>query len=169
MQIDKDIKTQLSITGSSTAINKSSATQGNARSTPSFGKVLEETMNCYRPDRRPVGRILSNQQIREDIMMEARTSPKNAYTLSHSYAFNSLTMPLIDVTDRDKIRYSGNGELITAESSAYYTKTMLAMQKERIDLYRTEIEKGTPPVELLEKILKFNDALPSRFLDMNSW
>jgi 7-cyano-7-deazaguanine synthase in queuosine biosynthesis len=169
MQIDKDIKTKTSITSASAAINKSSANQGKAGSTSSFGKVLEETMNCYRPDRRPVGRILTNQQIREDIMMEARTSPEDANRLAHSYAFNSLTMPLIDVTDRDNIRYSGNGELITAESSAYYTNTMLAMQRERIKLYRAEIEKGTPPVEILEKVLKFNDSLPPRFLDMGSW
>lgn len=102
-------------------------------------------------------------------MMEARTSPEDANRLAHSYAFNSLTMPLIDVTDRDNIRYSGNGELIKAESSAYYTNTMLAMQRERIKLYRAEIEKGTPPVEILEKVLKFNDSLPPRFLDMGSW
>jgi hypothetical protein len=102
-------------------------------------------------------------------MMEARTSSEDAYRLAHSYAFNSLTMPLIDVTDWDNIRYSGNGELITEESSAYYTKTMLAMQKERADLYRSEIGKGTPPVDILEKILKFNDSLPPRFLDINGW
>lgn len=169
MQIEKNINGPTLITGLSTAINKSSATQKNAGSTPSFAKMLDKTMNCYRPDRQPVGRILSNQQLREDIMMEARASSEDAYRLAHSYAFESLTMPLIDVTDRDNIRYSGNGELITAESSAYYTKTMLAMQKERADLYRTEIGKGTPPVEVLEKILQFNDSLPSRFLDINGW
>ncbi|WP_243245593.1 hypothetical protein [Pseudomonas maioricensis] len=169
MQIDKDVKGATSITGSSTSINKSSANPGNAGSTSSFGKVFEEKMNCYRPDRQPVGRILSNEQIREDIMMEARTSPEDAYRLAHSYAFNSLTMPLIDVTDRDNIRYSGNGELITAESSAYYTNTMLTMQRERINLYRAEMKKGTPPIEILEKVLRFNDSLPPRFLDMSSW
>lgn len=169
MQIEKDSSAPTLITGLSTAINKGSATQKHAGSTPSFAKVLDKTMNCYRPDRQPVGRILSNQQIREDIMMEARASSKDAYRLAHSYAFNSLTMPLIDVTDRDNIRYSGNGELITAESSAYYTNTMLAMQRERINLYRAEIEKGTPPVEVLEKILNFNDSLPARFLDMGGW
>ncbi|MCD5979593.1 hypothetical protein KDX36_20760 [Pseudomonas sp. CDFA 611] len=103
------------------------------------------------------------------MMKEARLSPGDASRLAHSYTFNSLTMSLNDVTDRDNIRYSGNGELITAESTAYFTKTMQAAQRERAEIYRSEMEKGTPPVSILEKILRFNDSLPPRFLDMCAW
>lgn len=167
MQIDKDVKTPLAITGSSAS--KVKTTQDGAGDRSSFGKILTEAITCYKPQQRPEGRVFTNQELREDIMRNARSSSEEAIKLAQSYAFESLTMPLIDVTDWDNIRYSGNGELITAESSAYYTKTMLAMQRERAELYRTEIGKGTPPVDVLEKILKFNDSLPSRFLDMNSW
>ncbi|WP_231667428.1 hypothetical protein [Pseudomonas quasicaspiana] len=165
--VNKDIKAPLPFTACS-AVNKGAAIQGNTVSTP-FGKVLEAQINCYKPDRRPEGRVLSNLEIREDIMKEARLSPGDASRLAHSYTFNSLTMSLNDVTDRDNIRYSGNGELITAESTAYFTKTMQAAQRERAEIYRSEMEKGTPPVSILEKILRFNDSLPPRFLDMCAW
>lgn len=169
MQIEKDFRTRFSMPGPTATPDRTVAAQSVAGSPSSFEKILSEAMTCYEPHRRPEGRVFTNQELRDDIMRDARSSPEEAYKLAHTYAFNSLTMPLIDVTDRDDIRYSGNGELITEESSAYYLQTMLAMQKERGELYRTEMEKGTPPTEVLEKILKFNDSLPSRFLDMNGW
>jgi hypothetical protein len=145
------------------------ATQNAAGTPPSFGKIRKEAITCYKPYQRPEGRVFTNQELREDIMNDARSSQEEGIRLAHSYAFESLTMPLVDVTDWDNIRYSGNGELITAESSAYYSETVLTMQKQRAALYRTEIGKGTPPAEVLEKILEFNDSLPPRFLDMNGW
>lgn len=163
MNIDKDIKAPLTQQGP--IMNKKSGSAAHA----AFGEVLEKTMTCYKPDRRPEGRMLSNLEIREDIMRDARSSPGEAARLAHSYTFNSLTMSLIDVTDRENIRYSGSGELITAESTAYFKKTRLAAQRELAELYRSEMEKGTPPVSILEKILSFNDSLPPRFLDMCAW
>jgi hypothetical protein len=134
-----------------------------------FSKVLSETRSCFEPDRRRDGKVLSNQQFREKIMNDARSSPEAAYKLLNTYTFNSLTMPLYDDTDEDYRRYSGNGEMITAESEAYFGKIMQAAQRERNELYRFEMEKGTPPIDILEKILAFNDSLPPRFLDMCYW
>lgn len=65
-------------------------------------------------------------------------------------------------------RYA-SGEMITEESKIYFRNTMLTMQRERIELYKSEMEKGAPPEEIVKKILSFNDSLPPRFLDMCAW
>jgi len=101
-------------------------------------------------------------------MRDAMSSPEEAYNLAYTYAFNSLTMPLVTSLTVVPQRYA-TGELITEESEAYFQNTMLAMQRERTELYKAEMHKGTSPVEIVEKILNFNDSLPPRFLDMCAW
>lgn len=164
MQINTHNKAQLSMLGSPEPVKRVISVPDG---TPSFSTVLAQVTPCYEPQRQPSGRI-SNQEIREDILKDARSSPEEAYELAHTYAFNSLTMPLEMSLTVIPQRYA-SGELITEESKIYFQNTMLTMQRERSELYKSEMEKGTPPVEIVEKILNFNDSLPPRFLDMCAW
>ncbi|EPJ75550.1 hypothetical protein CFII64_29304 [Pseudomonas sp. CFII64] len=99
----------------------------------------------------------------------ARSNPSDASELAFGFAHNSLNMELLDVSDRPNIRYSATGELVSSETSRYFAEIRSAMQKERAGLYQSELEKGTPPSEILEKIFDFNDTMPTRFLEMAGW
>lgn len=164
MQVNNDNKAQPSMAGLPEPVKNVISTRDG---TPSFSTVLTQVTPCYEPPRQLPGRI-SNQEIRESIMRDARSSPEEAYKLAHTYGFNSLTMPLVTSLTVIPQRYT-TGELITEESKAYFQNTMLAMQRERTELYKSEMHKGTSPVEIVEKILNFNDSLPPRFLDMCAW
>lgn len=77
MQINTDNKAQLSMLGSPEPMKKVfSPTDG----TPSFSTVLTQVKPCYQPQRQLSGRV-SNQEIREGIMSDARSSPEQAYNL----------------------------------------------------------------------------------------
>jgi len=133
-----------------------------------FDKILKEATASVQPRRSPVDAI-SSREARNNIMRIARSDPTEASQLACFYAYNSLGGELLDVSDRPNIRYSATGELVTSESSAYFAKTNIAIQRARTELYQTEIKKGTPPTQILEKIFDFNDALPQRFLEMAGW
>ncbi|WP_229635656.1 hypothetical protein [Pseudomonas syringae] len=133
-----------------------------------FDKILKEATASAQPRRSPVDAV-SSLEARNNIMRIARSDPAEASQLACFYAYNSLGGELLDVSDRPNIRYSATGELVTSESSAYFARTNIAIQRARNELYQTEIEKGTPPTQILEKIFDFNDALPQRFLEMAGW
>lgn len=164
MQINTDNKAQLPMLGPPEPVKRVISVPDG---TPSFSAVLAQVTPCYEPQRQPSGHI-SNQEIREDILKDARSSPEEAYELAHTYAFNSLTMPLEMSLTVIPQRYA-SGELITEESKIYFQNTMLSMQRERSELYKSEMDKGTSAVEIVEKILNLNDSLPPRFLDMCAW
>lgn len=164
MQINTHNKAQLPMLGSPEPVKRVISVPDDM---PSFSTVLTQVEPGCEPPRQLPGRI-SNQEIRESIMRDARSSPEEAYKLAHTYGFNSLTMPLVTSLTVTPQRYT-TGELITEESKAYFQNTMLAMQRERTELYKSEMDKGTSPVEIVEKILNFNDSLPPRFLDMCAW
>jgi hypothetical protein len=164
MQVNNDTKAQPSALGPPEPVN---TVISGPDGTPSFSTVLTQVTPCYEPQRQLPSRI-PNLEIRQSIMRDARSSPEEAYKLAHTYAFNSLTMPLVTSLTVTPQRYA-TGELITEESKIYFQNTMLTMQRERTELYKSEMEKGNNPVEIVEKILNFNDSLPPRFLDMCAW
>lgn len=43
------------------------------------------------------------------------------------------------------------------------------MQADRSALYGSEIAKGTPAVNILEKVFAYNDALPEEFRRIADW
>jgi hypothetical protein len=103
---------------------------------------------------------------RNDILSLARTDPHAASKFAHDYTYNSLGSPLLDLSDRPNIRYSLTGELVTSKTQAYFQQISQAIQRQCDTLYRQEISKGTPAVEILEKIFSIHDSMPLRFREM---
>lgn len=110
-----------------------------------------------------------NVSLRSFLLDRANNDQQEAARLAHSYAYNSLNGEMHDLTDYPIIRYSATGEIVNDETTLYFAKNMSSMQKQRTHLYESEIEKGTPSVRILEKILDFNDGLPQKFREMANW
>ncbi|SDW14905.1 hypothetical protein SAMN05444064_101551 [Pseudomonas syringae] len=108
-------------------------------------------------------------ELKPKLIEHAKNAPEEAAALAKNYAYNSLNGEGVDLSDYPIIRYCATGEIVTSESSAYFQKTWGNIKIERVRLYELEHLKGTPPAEILEKILNFNDALPERFRDIANW
>lgn len=128
-------------------------------------KVLEQTDSS--PDTKT--RLPRGGTWRQDLLDQAANDPAQAAHLAKSYAYNSLNGQGVDLSEYPVIRYCGSGEIVNDESTAWFEKNLQLMQKQRSELYESEMMKGTPASVVLEKILDFNDALPQRFRDMTYW
>lgn len=106
---------------------------------------------------------------RQYLLDRAANDPAEAEDLARKYAFNSLNGQILDLSEYPTIRYSATGEIVNDESTAWFERNLQLMQKQRSELYESEMMKGTPASVVLEKILDFNDALPQRFRDMAFW
>ncbi|WP_238591825.1 hypothetical protein [Pseudomonas abietaniphila] len=96
----------------------------------------------------------------------AKADPEEGKKIAHGYAHNYLAHALLDMSDRPNIRYSGTGELVTPTTEAYFAKVSAEMQRQCANIYRQEVEKGTSPDQILEKIFEFQDSMPKAFQDM---
>lgn len=68
-------------------------------------------------------------------------------------------------TPNDPISYS-NGEPVTAASQAYYTKQAGTYMSQVLELYDTELAKGTTPGEIISKIYDLRASQPDAFRAM---
>lgn len=104
---------------------------------------------------------------RNKLLDSARADPAEAEKLlAFNTAPNSGTFPLIDISAWPTVRYSVSGELQTPESEAYFAGVAASASKARVDLLQQERAKGTPPAEILDKVLALNSALPPRYKAM---
>jgi len=103
---------------------------------------------------------------RNEILSLAKDDASAASRLAYDYTYNSLGSPLLDLSDRPNIRYSLTGELVNSKTQAYFEQINQAIQRQCDTLYRQETSKGTPAVEILEKIFSIHDSMPLRFREM---
>lgn len=66
------------------------------------------------------------------------------------------------------LRYS-SGEPVTAESQAYATQQGKSYQNQVLQLYNSEMAKGTPSGDILVKIFDLQEQQPARFRAMSEW
>jgi hypothetical protein len=66
------------------------------------------------------------------------------------------------------LRYS-SGETVTPESRAYFKQQAASYQSQALKMYDSEMAKGTPPGELLNKLLDLQGQQPERFRSMVMW
>lgn len=150
------------------APRRAPATPPDGKAKACFKSVLKHASESAQPRRRPEGAAPSHE-VRDQIISAAKADPTKASWLVDLYAYNSLGGPLLDMSDQDRIRYSASGELVTAESTAYFTRTSLAAQRGLTELYQREAAKGLPAVDILEKIFDYIDTQPLRFQEMIAW
>lgn len=139
--------------------------------TPSFAQILKKQIpSTYPPSETGTyTRSAKATEVRDWVLDTAAKDPEKAEMWAHLYAYNSLSGPLIDITDDPVVRLAATGEIYTSEMQSYYGKVRLAMQGDRSALYESELAKGTPPVKILEKIFAYNDTLPEEFRRIADW
>jgi len=108
---------------------------------------------------------VSVENYRNDLVNVAKADNSEAEKLLE-YNTSNTFHPLIDISGWPSVRYSVTGELQTPESTAYFAHVNASAVKERMALVQAERSQGTPAAEILDKVLAFNSALPSRFKEM---
>lgn len=134
----------------------------------SFMQTFSEAVTASETDKEHT-RSAKSVSLRSFLFDRANNDPQEAARLANAYTYTSLNGEMHDLTDYPIIRYCATGEIVNDETTLYFAKNMLSMQKQRTHLYESEIAKGTPPVKILEKILDFNDGLPQKFREMANW
>lgn len=66
------------------------------------------------------------------------------------------------------LRYS-SGEPVTTESQAYQTQQVNSYKQAALELYNSEMTKGTPPGDIIIKIMDLQEQQPARFRAMMMW
>lgn len=130
-----------------------------------FDAVLSKTV-WYKPEMSEETRAVDRSKTRQQMLALANTSAEYAESLAFGYAHHALGHALLDVSDRPNIRYSATGELVTSKTERYFATISQAMQEQCSALYKQEKSKGTGPVDILEQIFQFHDAMPKPFRSM---
>ena len=136
-----------------------------------IGKTFADTLKGVTdsaPNTPPIRSAKATERY-EWLMQEAKADPDKASDLANLYAYDSLDGPLLDTTDLPIVRLSTTGEIYTPQMRLYYSQVRNAMQGERSALYESELAKGTPAVQILDKLLAYNDSLPAEFRRIADW
>ncbi|WP_397449751.1 hypothetical protein [Pseudomonas sp. NA-150] len=147
----------------------SSAVSASQNSNP--GKTFADTLKGVTADNfsKPYVRSAKATEVHEWVLGEAKADPEKADMFAQSYAYDSLDSPLMDCSELPIMRIASTGEIYTGEIHSYYSQVRNEMQVGRSALYQAEIAKGTPGINILEKIFAYNDALPDEFKRLGDW
>lgn len=105
-----------------------------------------------------------------DWLIEVGTlEPEWAETWAYLYGCEYIDSPLIYIGDWPIERIAATGEIVTQEKLDYFKKVSDLYHGGRVNLYETELAKGTPPLDIIKKIFDYNDTLPAEYRKMNGW
>lgn len=79
---------------------------------------------------------------------------------------------MVDITDWLKggpMYYSNTREPVTEESTAYFMMADAKYHAEKIALYELELSKGTPLMDIYDKLSDLTSKQPTRFLGMRGY
>lgn len=85
------------------------------------------------------------------------------------YGCETVDSPLLYVGEWPTIRIAATGEIYTPEKQAYFKEIAELYHGGRVELYKNELAKGTPPLEIIDKIFDYNETLPDEFRKMSGW
>lgn len=165
-------------------INPSTSTTAN---TSNFASVLKDKFNTdatltntrvvTEPPLANSNERLARQRSFQD--MVHASSPEEADKIAKNFAYadntcgggmgGGLDMSGLLPGGDGIIRYAGSGEPVTAESKAYFNKQEASFRRERINIYESEMAKGTPPADVYDKLVAAMGNQPARYRAMMNW
>lgn len=95
-----------------------------------------------------------------------RDSGKAEAMLLANFSGEENKFPVLDFSDWPRVRYAFSGELQTPESEEYFHTVTSAITTLRTLLVNSEQERGVSPINILDKLLNLNSALPERYKKM---
>ncbi|MGV8919814.1 MAG: hypothetical protein ACOH2R_18755 [Pseudomonas sp.] len=170
MAMQNDVSALFPVSFKSNTVSTTGDSVGSTRNS-NVGKSFAETLKGVTTDNSTTepARSARTAERYEWLMQAANADPEKADMLAHLYAYNSLDGPLLDATDLPILRLKATGEIYTSEMRHYYSQVRNAMQVDRSALYESEMAKGTPTVQILDKVLAYNDTLPAEFRRIAEW
>jgi hypothetical protein len=148
------------------ADNSSRENKGGLEAVP-FARSLKEKI--YSVNAVPPHRTLSTREECSRLAREVLSKPELADTLVSDYAHESLGIVVFSVAEFPILRLVATGEIYTPEMKAEYDSIWKEWQAGRVSLHKNELAKGTPAVQILEKLWQYNDTLPVEFLRRAGW
>jgi hypothetical protein len=117
----------------------------------------------------PATRNTKTTELYDWLIEEGTLDPEWAETSAYLYGCEYIDSPLIYIGDWPIIRIAATGEILTPEKEAYFKKVSDLYHGGRVDLYESELAKGTPALEIIKKIFDYNDTLPEGYRKMRGW
>jgi hypothetical protein len=162
MTITTDTERLFLTASQSMSAAKTSSANSRSLNPLSFAEIFEQqTSGTYTPPE--IGtytRSAKATEVREWLLDSAAKDPEKAKMHAHGLAYESLEGPMLENTDSPIMRVSATGEIYTPGMQRYCAKVFNSMQAGRIALYESEVAKGTPHAQILEKVLAYNDTYP---------
>lgn len=111
-------------------------------------------------------------EYRASVMRNAENDPAFAKKMAEDFANDDSYEkcgPLLDITAYPTLRYACTGERVTDENLAAFKAEAAKVTEGRIALYREEKAKGTPDVQILEKLFAYVDRQSDDYLSKLGW
>lgn len=105
------------------------------------------------------------------VLRDAQSDPVFAKKMAEQFANNDSYEkhgPMVNITV-NPIRYSFTGEVVTDKNLAEFKAEAEKVTTGRIALYQAEKAKGTPDVQILEKLFTYVDGQSDNYLSKLNW
>lgn len=145
-----------------------------------FGQVLAETQATPQasqdiqseqeePELPPLPELSEKARDRfEKLLADIAERPDWADQWMNMFIADSQGSPLFTLSCNPP-RFVESGEIYTEEKQEYLFRIAAPYQEGRKKLYETELAKGTPMLEIVEKVFRYNCTLPEDFRKMTGW
>jgi hypothetical protein len=154
----------------SQSMSEAKTSSANSRSSNalSFAQIFEQ--QTYTPaETGTYTRSAKATEVREWMLDTAAKDPEKAKMWAHLVAYDPIEGPTLKNTDSPISRVSATGEIYTPAMERYCIKVWNAMQAGRSALYQSEVAKGTPDAQILEKVFAYHDTYPVGYRRLLDW
>ena len=109
----------------------------------------------------------------KDYSFGLHLDPERAAEMAKYIAYKSGMSPYIDARGNmpggDGVLRYMDGTPITRAGDAYFNIEATRFRAEQIQLYESELAKGTPPADIYDKLISAREQQPERFAKMAWW
>lgn len=113
-----------------------------------------------------------NLRWQEIVLNDVKEYPSWGEQFTRDFAYDKSFEtggPLVDISAYPTVRYTYTGELVTESNLAAFKSEAAAVRMGKSALYEAEKAKGTPDVEILEKLFRYTDTQPDSYLNIIGW
>jgi hypothetical protein len=171
MTITTDTERLFLTASQSSSAAKASSANSRSLNPLSFAQFLEQqTSGTYTPtETGTYTRSAKATEVREWMLDTAAKDPEKAKMWAHALAYDQIETPMLENTDSPISRVSATGEIYTPGMQRYCIKVWNAMQAGRSALYESEVAKGTPDAQIMEKVFAYHDTYPVGYRRLLDW
>lgn len=103
------------------------------------------------------------------IAKESIENPDWADRAAFLYGCEYSETPPLYIGDWPIIRIAATGEIFTPEKQEFFKQISDLYHGGRVKIYKEELARGTPPLDIIKKIFDYNATMPEDFRKMSGW